>query len=209
MTLRTTFQAAPQAIASYNYFDIAEGTGIQSFYLFTSNDDTTKSYHLTGNTTVYSGDNATTVPLSLGGWTKDGDFDFDIDFTLPKDIKGDIIVPLTLAGYHNSGGGQGYVIVKIRKWDGTTETEIASAQTATMTFSVGYPTQYAIRCLVIPVTTSTHFNKGDTLRVTTEIWTNMSSGSGDFGILHDPANQTVNTAVFSRFTVLVPFRIEL
>ena len=207
MTLRTTFQAAPQAIASYNYFDIAEGTGIQAFYLFTSIDNTTKSYHITGNTSVYSNNDSTTVGLTTGGFTKDGDFDFDIDFTLPKAVKGDIIVPLTVLGLHNTEGGQGYVIVKIRKWDGTTETDLGSARTEV--FTLVSSTQYAARCLVIPITTSQHFNKGDTLRVTTEIWTSIGTGSGSFGFLNDPANRAITGATFSRFTVLVPFRIEL
>ena len=56
MALQQTIpQVPPLAIASYDYTDIASGTGIVKFFLFDSENSVSKDYHL-GREVIYSRD---------------------------------------------------------------------------------------------------------------------------------------------------------
>ena len=81
-------QPAEQLIASYNYIDVAEGTGIINYYGII----TSEGGRLTTNP-LYS-----TVVQTKGSkitgtsWGKSIDKDFDLDLNLPQNVKGTMLI---------------------------------------------------------------------------------------------------------------------
>ena len=190
MAINQTFPEPSPVIASYNYTDIAEGTGIVVFYGYTT-ESPTEEYNL--GTSVFYSKKVETISsvFTSGSWGKKLDVDFDLSpFNYPKSIRGDAIVSIT-SGYEGSGAGasEAYVIARIRKWDGSTETEIASGQGETKTIGGGgAETQLDLIKITVP---KTHFKKGETLRLTIECYGKTTTASNtEIGFAHDPKERT-------------------
>ena len=218
-------QQAESAIASFDYYDIAEGTGIKAFYLGVSEDDSGNDYHLVTQE-LYS-DEIDTAITTFDGTTYDKELDLDFDlaaFNMPKTIKGTGYIQFSEYELTTCSAGQsvnGYFVFKLRKWDGTTETEIASA--TSKTYGFGYETTPTARTETgfIPITIpETPFAPGEQLRLTMECWTktiNETGGSGTFAIGHDPKNRdgtyikpsTDDPESVTKTTFFCPFKIEL
>jgi len=182
MTLKQTFPVPPPSfLINYSYPDISDGTGNIIFYGYSSKEDTTTDYHL-HSVVLYSNDIVTSASTISASFVKVVDNDHDIKFNVPQDIKGTIRVVLSVGMNSGTDVGHGvYAIVKIRHWDGSTETEIASAQTETQTWDGGTSeAQSKTMNLNIPITTNKHFSKDQTFRVTVEIW--GKSGNGMAGV---------------------------
>src|SRR3990167_9378636 len=93
------------AIASFNYTDIAEGTGVVLFYGATHKEVSTTSYFLTTNT-PYSNDVITSgAILQSANWTEVINKNFDVRFNRPQNIKGYAYLSLSLGGYASAGAG--------------------------------------------------------------------------------------------------------
>lgn len=186
------FPSTPEAaIASYSFTDIAEGTGVVVFLGSDTDDDGTVTYSLSQNA-VYSA-NVTTEGNGTSGVEKLIDVDFDVTFNLPKRIKGKIIANIPIISGHESTGnkeGTAYAILKVRHWDGTTETEIASNTKSKVTSGLASSdTQQDVLNVEVDAP-QTHFKKGETLRLTVEIWAATQAGSGlQVGLMHDPKNR--------------------
>ena len=194
MTIPKRFlKSAEGAVASYDYTDIAEGTGIQTFYATQSRDAATQRYLLM-EAALYP-----ESPVIINNQ----DIDFDLTmFNLPKVVKGTAYVSL---GAFIDGSPQTYTIaVQVRKWDGTAETNISSVISDTVSDS-----SHKMMLLKIPLT-QTNFKKGDVLRL------NVTSSGGvgtsyygtdpmgiDYGVLTAANNRT------TIFKFLCPFRIDL
>jgi len=116
------------------------------------------------------------------------DVDFDLTaFNAPQSIRGTAFFNFFMRVYWGGGGVTGaYAIVKVRKWDGTTETEIASAQTDTSA-ATSVTSQYNFVCLPISIT-KTSFKPGEQLRVTIEGWLKCAN-AGILKIGTDPMNR--------------------
>lgn len=221
-TLPITFPLPSEsAIASYNYSDIAEGTGIKLFYAAY----TSAASILTENQ-IYShtiDTRATSASPPTDAYQLLSDIDFDLSaFNTPKVVKGTCYINGLFSVYTQGTGanGTGKLSLKLRKWDGTTETEIASTD---LEVSTGHNTTVTkLYCISIPVTTPQNFKKGDILRLTvltyykkTEVGTGGGDGSCTIG--HDPMNRNgtyiaPSTDVPTSITQLkawVPFKLDL
>ena len=217
-TMPIQFQPAQeQAIASYSYTDIAEGTGVVAFYGFDSKVQTARSYGLTINT-IYSNTKVTDSENITHGSPaqKHLDIDFDLSsFNSPRNIKGTAIINFT-AGGGGSASCIMYLIAKIRKWDGTTETEIAQAQSETETLGSNGVVAYSTHNIKIAIPL-THFKKGETLRITMEGWGYSSTVDNGVGIhlCHDPKARTVAgtgggaNAETSQIMFYIPFKLDI
>lgn len=202
------------AVASYNYTDIAEGTGIVTFQGFNSVDDSGISYKLSSNA-PYSNDIYTQETIDAQTYTKEIDADFDVEFNGPHRIRGKVICNVPIGLGIPSGTGYAYVIAKLRKWDGSTETEIASEQSETLD-NITTDTAKML-CFVIDASSAeTKFNKGDTLRITLEVWTKRGGTSGPkVAIGHSPqqrdasASDCFTTGDLTKLTFYVPFVLDL
>lgn len=200
MPLQKKFITQPTAIASYDSTDIAEGTGTIIFY-GAQGELTGGAFNFLTRTVVPSRDQVT-ESAELGATDAMVlDLDFDLSpFNLPKTVKGtaNISVPFALNG--QSTICRGYVKAKLRHWDGTTETEIASATSDTVTKASGLHRAWFLLKITVP---RTHFKKGETLRLTIEVWGDDDAGAGwhHLYIGHDPKGRlgwkdsTANAAV--------------
>ena len=188
------------AVASYDFFDIAEGTGIKVFYGMDNETSAGATQDSLGNA-IIAVDGETTTTGST--------YNFDLaPFNLPKIITGTAYFQCALKGGTN-GGDDIYVTAQLQKWDGTTATNITSAvQSATI---IGQ----AIGWVTFPLTcTKTHFKKGEILRLV--VVSTMGAGTGWFS--HSPTNRdTTQFAIgtgggevpSSQMLVLVPFDLDL
>ena len=213
------FRKSSDASVSYDYNDIASGTGFETFYLMLTCD-----LSILTPITSYSEFIATeTASSNSGSYVKLHDLDFDVEFVLPKDIKGTAIlnVPHGYRSGYSDWACWSYLIVTLRKWDGSTETDIVTNTGNTITGSSAAGTsnftihQDAID-LVVPLT---HFKAGETLRITVEQWVKTNGTSAEFVVGHDPKNRATGTttnggSIDFRTTpslalIQVPFKVYL
>jgi len=213
------FTTASPAIATYDYFHFAEGTGIKIFYGTHAKVTTVDHYLLLGTATAsneiqsFNEDVADKDPAYFELY----DLDFDTSpFNLPKDIKGTAYISIPFMVMQDSGSISGYIIAKLRHVDAAdtpAETEIASAQSETFA-----PTGEALKKkLLIPITVPlTHFKQGETLRLTIGVWyKSLSPGNPNkVAIGHDPKGRVgtafPGTGDYKVTTVMeahIPFRL--
>lgn len=216
-----------QAIASYSYTDIASGTGFIVYNGYNSIDEATKKTSLTSQNiyseTIYtSGTYTETAPA----WQKCLDIDFDLtEFKIAQTVSGKAIVMFTW-GAKGVGGAaiNTYCVAKIRKWDGSTETEIGDAQKGNSSNVYTSPAagNWNTWSGTVEIDlTETHFKVGDILRLTIELWGQGGNGSvNDVLIAHSPQNLTESSVLdpgadanqLSKYTFLkvhVPFKLDL
>ncbi|MFA5154559.1 MAG: hypothetical protein WC554_18590 [Clostridia bacterium] len=212
--LNKKYQSASSVIATYDNYDFAEGTGIVNFRGFKYDVSGSTVYGLS-NQDNYSYGVETTETITETD-TKEIDIDFDLsEFESPKTIKGTAIVSIPMNINQDQVGETtyGYVVARIRKWDGTTETEIASGTSNRETVSENADTSF-VKTLKIDVPI-TSFKVGETLRLTIEAWANSSvGGTGTISIGHDPQNRDgtwiipSTDQVTTNLNFYCPFRLE-
>ena len=185
------------AIASYNFTDIAEGTGVVVFFGAAHDEAGTTKYFLTQNQIFsrYTSLSATTNNTAL---VQILDEDFDVTFNLPQRMKGKVRIAFSM-GYNGPSNQekQVRVTVKLRKFDGSTETELGSAVTeifggtGTDGKSANNALSLTMNLEIDMSSTITHFKKGETLRLIVEGWYRITSGSNTVHLLlgHDPKNR--------------------
>jgi hypothetical protein len=185
------------AIASYDFVDIAEGTGVSAFYLAQAQTSSAISYILTTNQ-IYSD---IISLLHLGASTQSQDFNLTA-FNLPKIVKGTAYASFALAG----GGNMTYVKVQLKKVSGVTVSNVSGEISADLT------TGAEVKMCLIPMPlTTTHFKIGDILRLTLQ----MSNSNGNMEIGTDPKGRagtyiTSSTPTITTISqIFVPFRIDI
>lgn len=209
-------EQAETAIASYNYTDIVEGTGIIKFTAYSSETDAGMDYHLGTDETVYSKD---PEAWASGADTATIDHDYDLSpFNLPRTIKGTAMVNFTLKA--RAGTGQttdAKADVYIRKWDGTTETDIVTDTSQTIRLVNGVSGAETINMpLTVP---TTHFKAGEQLRLsivannlkvtnsaTLDVWIGQDPANGD-GTYIKPSLDDPRTT--TRTTFFCPFKLDI
>ena len=227
--LPITYPEPPaKAIASFNFIDIAEGTGNVIFFCYAHQEQTTVGYSL--STQVLFSEGAALSPPDGNGFTeaigtsasfqKEIDIDFDLAFNLPQRIKGKLKSFFTWGCTDTTDSlqrGEAYVILRVRKWDGSTETEIANAQSKTLVIDANEG-KYATTNMEIDLTSVNHFKKGESLRITIEVWFKKTAANNrQVRFYHDPQGNTILAADESDsgftnstiFQVHVPFLIDL
>ncbi len=195
------FPPRGEIITSYNYTDIAEGTGVSTFYFLETKDSAGTNENLSGNI-IYSSSVLRTLAVGANDW------DFDLTkFNMPKTIRGTALVNLSVnVGAGIAPGASLFFLVKIRKWDGSTETEIASIQTETYLQGTGTTGQHIFSSeIVIP---KTHFKKGEILRVSLQpTLTSGGSASAQLGI--DPKDRTSGSMITTASQINIPFELNI
>ena len=214
MGVPRTYRSMEKNIISYNYTDIASGEGVVNFYAATTKTSTGIDYILTSDSSIYSNDEYTSgqIPKNDDGvFRKVKDIDFDLtEFKIPRTFEGEALVEVTWGcsqSYTSDGNGV-YLILKIRKWDGTTETDIISVQTETWNDDKGTELKTSLVPLTVP---KTKFKKGEVLRLTIEIWTMLDSSisNGYYYLRHDPKNRNGTTTNPYILKIKMPVNIDL
>jgi hypothetical protein len=235
-TLFGPYQDKTNTIYSYDWVDVDSATGFVAYDGLAATDSTGTKYLLERSTeranlfSTYAGvvDNHRfpNTWLNQGNYTtltKAIDADFDTsDFKKTRTLRGKAYVKVPIGTWGLAGSGTGYIqafyfIAKIRKWNGATETEIASVQSATATTSSGDGDidikNYMAASVEVPETT---LAVGETLRLTIEVWLDIANDTTvGVGLGHDPQNDAdvvgggVGFAAGdSRLVFACPYKIE-
>lgn len=174
------------AIASFDWQDIASGTGYETFFLLKAKDDSADVYSLVPSSSILG------VSPDENGYAIEATYrNFDTNtFTLPQTIKG--IAYFT--GQFNFLAADGDIVASLYHYDGTTETLIGTeATTAIVAADIPF-------CLAFDITLQ-RFKRGDLLRLKVKY-----SDSG-IHISIDPTGTIPAGITPSR--LVVPFRIDL
>lgn len=204
------FTAQSNSISSYNYTDIAEGTGITVFKGFAMTYSTGVSYGLNQNS-FYARPIETTCSSGAGSTERTVNFDL-APFNLPKTVKGTAYVEGSWALNTSAGNTMnGYITFTVQKWNGSTAVDAGSVVTETV--SAG-SAQTKINTLLMPINlTQTHFKIGEILRLNVILRAINTGGSGGDNMLaHDPKNRngTIITPSSTYHTDLIfycPFKL--
>lgn len=196
MTLPLYYPVPPLAIASYDYEDIANGTGYEVYYGAKGDN----GEYVVSTVPIYSEEIFSYIQDQsvATSFTKYFNLDFDITFNLPRNIKGDFLanIPMGIAATGSTARGfDYYVIVKAIHYDGSTETILATGtsvstheaiQTDVESFSA------RVHLLKASISSVRHFKKGEILRFTVEGWFRTTeAGASTCHLLlgHDPQNR--------------------
>ena len=181
----------PAAIASYDYIDIAEGTGIVVFHGGATRSSSGGYMFRLGRNVFYSdiiasgGTNLGTDDLKLL------DFDFDVQFKRPQIIEGNslISIPIGVRGNVAASNYKGYAAVAVQKVSEGVETELFALTsggliTSAQSWEHGYNTIEAD----IP---KTHFKSDDTLRLQVQLYARGNAADTAVVMMGmDPNNRT-------------------
>jgi len=194
---KTTYPPIQGPVVTFDFTEFATGVGYVSYYGANTREVTTDDYILGVNATDQSHWTSTAIAMPNDG-SKFLDLDFDVQFLVAADIQGLMRANLTLGAHQTSSTSDNSwsmnAIVKLRKWDGSTETEIANATTATLSATNGELSagQFKSKMMAVELDATsapTHFGRGDVLRVTVEVYGTVINTRAAGGIGHDPLNR--------------------
>lgn len=189
-----SFESLPSpAIATYDSLELIQGIGHLSLYGFWINEENgSASYKLTQDTSQASQIIRTSVASSYGtSYTKELDIDFDVELGRPLIVdgqfQGNIPISIHIDGVQTVGA---YCNVIVKKYDGSTETTIASGESDNRggQGANSYTSHLHAVAFDLP---RTKLKKGEFLRITVEVWaqTTASTDTGDTAIGHDPRDR--------------------
>lgn len=220
MAIPQKFTIGDTPLVTFDFVDIADGTGIVRFYGASATLSTGVNYILTRDGATRAADKAEVWPGVGGGATpvKVLDLDFDLSpFNLQQVLKGTMLASVPANAISAIASSMTYfVIVRLRHVDAAAaETEVASAQSQTFTTdSVAggkKPNQFLVS-MTVPQTT---YKKGETLRITVEMHVTPAQDADFAGIAFDPSNNftenayTSSSGKTSQLIFDVPFKLDL
>ena len=167
MPLPIVYRTGGDVQVNYDFADVVSGTGFITLYPHAADEGTTPvtSYQLVRQT-VKADPGYTRGNTSSAAFTKLVDLDFDYLLDKPLTLSGKCLAEIPSGGNSN-GTCKRYVVAKIRKWDGTTQTDIAESRGSEISTGSGW--SYSSSQLVIEVP-ETHFKAGESIRITLEGW---------------------------------------
>jgi hypothetical protein len=190
------------AIASYNYTDIAEGTGVVSFYGAQTYDTTATTKYILTTESITSNNPEILNPSGV--------YSFNVTaFNMPKTIKGTAY--LSFGRYMNAIGGTIYTVdAKLQKDSGGTVTDCSNTFRSDSLNANGI---WKMSLMAIPLT-QTHFKKGDILRLYLTI---NGPGNGEWAFGCDPTGRSgtyitsalTAPSMTTKMTLNVPFKLDL
>ncbi len=226
------FPPRGELIQSFDYRDIASGTGIIQYTCYDTKDSSGTTRKITTQT-PYSSNIETdgSAVSNEAAFENSLDIDFDLSvFNFPFQIKGTVELRFSNRNRSTGGGGttttcEHYIIAKLRKWNGTTttETEIANVQSQTysemMNSGNAGTTRNETLTISIPLT---NFKIGENIRLTIEGWIKQTGGSQTNTYVvttgHDPQNRDGTQIIPStdstgerttKLDIAIPYRINL
>ena len=210
MTIQKKYiKSQEQAIASYDFTDITEGTGVVNFQGYSSQLSGASLFtYFLGKEIVASQDIETSTS---GGTAKTLTFNTN-NFNLPKIIKGETIIRFSGAlTYSQVSASTLYFVVTLQKVSGGVVSDLGTATSYVISKS-GNATE--IKNFLININVSqTHFKIGDNLRLVI-VMTPGGAGPVASYIAHDPQNRagpiiTPVSTYPTNMDVFIPFRIDL
>jgi hypothetical protein len=205
MVVQQKFRKAPEVAASYDWIDLASGTGYINFYAgnvsITTNGETWGEDYVLSNNVFYSHTLSTASGSTASvTYAKVLDLDFDVTINKPITLRGVAIVEVP----YDPDGGTGYIKIIIKKNDVEIASESATAATTLITSTTR---------IDIP---ETYYVAGDILRMTVEGWCKKTNGNASITLAHDPTGRsadynqipnTWNASYSSRLLFQCPIKI--
>ena len=216
----TTFPPVQeQAIATFNFTDLASGFGYETINGFDTVNDTTRAYGA-GTSTIFGSSGATdSVAFADTSFAKQLDLNFDTStFNLPRNVKGVAYMNISFGVLAVSAGDcSGYCIVKLFHFDGSTETQLGATQQTTTAFEARTGDRTDRTSALQFTIPNIHFKKGDLLRINVEVWGKVTANTGNVRVFHDPRDRAlyedpevgIDFASTSKLELHVPFRIDI
>jgi hypothetical protein len=214
--LEQKYNSTGNAVASYDYYEIQEGTGIQIFYGWNSISSAGEAYNL-GTQTFYSNKIQNWTENATTSITVDNDYDLS-PFNMPRSIQGTGVVTFTGKIQADIETASGAFTVKIRKVSGGVETEITSKTTQGVGDAAGCSSEYALFNLIMDIP-DTSFKRGDILRLTMQANATKTAGSNSFHVVYgqDPKNRdgthiipsTDSPASTTQLIFACPFKVDV
>jgi len=204
--LKKKYQSKESAIASYDYIDIASGTGYFVFYGANTGDGSISGSYVLSDNAFYS-QRITTFGTVGATQTKVVDVDFDVQFNLPRDINGNMFVSVPLGVGRNTADAGGNCTANVSgsiiHYDGTNETPLGTFISPDFgpIDDATYSNDTKVMSCMIPIS-ETHFKSGEILRVHVEAYGVVTvAGGRSVGIGHDPKNQPDDNAAGEGLTI--------
>ena len=209
------FPRRGEILTNYNWIELLSNQGYGIFYLSAGKDTTATTTYFITNAIVESYPEKSTESAgaeNVADYVIKLDHDHDLLVNTPTTINGKVIISLALYTTYTSDQFNAYWQVKIRKWDGTTETELGSAKTENV-INVGNATRR--RSFEIDIN-SAKFKKGEYIRITVEAYVAYSANAGSqIGYWHDPSSRTKIGTVTSNYVgektdakIFIPFKVK-
>ena len=191
----TNFTTVSPVIANYDYVDIANGLGYNTFYATRSKDSGGSDYHLIDQALPVADDIGGTNPTY--GTIDVGSFDFDSStFSLPRTFKGTAYISCSFTRQSTNGN----FTARLNKNDSSTEKGISETITSVTITANG---TYDI-FLEMPLTETT-VNTGELLRLKLTL-----NGANNLIGIDPTGNSTgVGGASQNPFKFLVPSKIDV
>lgn len=186
-------------IATYDYNDIADGTGIVEFYLFSAFEG---DYQVSGAEVFEIGKEAV-FSHSIEVQVSDAKSFFTKEFNTPRTIKGTALLSFSM--YKSTNPQQ--IKIQLFHYDGTTSTQIGSD------FHYNFNDASSARRMINAKIDcpATHFKIGEQLKITID-------GSGATNSVYigiDPQNRdgtnlvpSTTPSITTQFIARIPFKIE-
>lgn len=190
--LPTRFRKSPDAIVNVDFFDLAAGVGIKTFYAADVNSDTkdTVGERILTTSVIYSS-------VGFTNTASTGDYDFDIVLTRPLRIKGECVINIPFKFTNTVGGGTeaiSTITATVKHRDDSGVTSLGTETTlAAVTVLISESRVASIATIRLDITEK-QFAKGDTLRLT--IAHTQAGGAEELSIGHDPKGRiTIDAGV--------------
>lgn len=215
-------KAKENVINSFDFADIFSGKFYQILYAgawrtaSTNNPNVLRGFAFDstdagGNT----GESTNFGNLETGGsYVKHAtELDFDLEVGKNFTIEGEMLTNFSI-GIPSSMNGKTFDFkfnISLRRWDGTTETEIAQADSAVIAGTAGASYEER-RIAVLVEVTKTTFKKGEFIRVSMEVFSKSNTAGMGFNAGHDPNSVSTKSDVMEgdlSFKVWTPFDVQL
>ena len=206
----TELTTVSQAIVSYEFTDIEDGTGVSTYFGFADDNTGATSYGLTKQN-IYSKPEATAQ--SSAGGTETKVVDFDLVMNVPKTVNGDLVANIPITAVSNQDlGCRTSVTLNVIHYDGSTETSLGTKTSNYITNNGANILKDGITCLIIPVDNRL-FAAGEILRMKVTLTVTRLNGIATGSIRHDPQNRSPAspsvTYQASNMIFNVPFKLEI
>lgn len=225
--MKKLLQSKGGELVNYDYFDVAEGTGIKNFYggqsayaVTSGSLDAITKYFLTTDNTIYSNKIAEKTKTIAGEvWQICSDVNYDVQFNLPKTIYGQARCSLTQGGVVAANITQVMVTTSLFKVTGGTSTLMASGATIPLMMQ-NVSVSGAVCNIPYDLTGQKwNFKSGDILRLAVQLWVSGSVTTNYVGYGCDPADRddigdasgaiVIPSSRTTQLKLQVPFKLDL
>lgn len=194
------------AISTFDYSELASGNAIEEFFLVLSTDSGGTDYIITEN--AYGG-----TPISIdqtGVTSSNTTYTFTgSTFLFSRTVEGNMRMGFSHQCLGTPGAIRTSIVeVKVYRTRDGTDTQMGSTlTTATLTAAGGAAADDHV--FMNTDVTKTRFKKGDNLKVEVKWTWTVASGVADFSLYFDPFDATSGVIEDTKFSIFLPFRIDL